>query len=284
MSDDFGTVNVKQKGREIELLRQHYLRHRDSIRELMADAPTEHLSNEYQRLIADIDAALSKIAEIEGRPGATIPPPAPPHPARSASPDFLRARTQPGTVPLNTYDPDATQIEYASEADANPRSRVALIVVAGALVLAVIGWMIWRASSNRADDATPIVGAPVTETTGGPVAGDTAPATPAIETSSLAVSPDSADYGTIRKGTRAVRQFEVANNSDEPVSIQIVRSTCRCLYYDHAEVVPPRGKETVTVTVDGARAKAGALRETVKVSSKKDPSIATTFTVAAQVQ
>ena len=48
--------------------------------------------------------------------------------------------------------------------------------------------------------------------------------------------------------------------------------------------MPPKGKETITVTVDGARAKAGALRENVKVTAKKDPSIAASFDVTANIQ
>jgi hypothetical protein len=100
----------------------------------------------------------------------------------------------------------------------------------------------------------------------------------------LALSPDALDYGILRKGTRAVRQFEVTNGSDQPLTIQVARSACRCLFYAHAPVIPPKAKETVTVTVDGGRAKAGELRETIKVSAKSDPTIAATFDVNATVR
>ena len=67
-------------------------------------------------------------------------------------------------------------------------------------------------------------------------------------------------------------------------SFSPARSACRCLYYEYVELVPPKGKETITVTVDGARAPAGALRETVKVTAKNDPAVATSFDVIATVR
>jgi hypothetical protein len=38
------------------------------------------------------------------------------------------------------------------------------------------------------------------------------------------------------------------------------------------------------VTVDGAKAKLGALHETIVVSSKKDPSVSTSFEVNATIR
>jgi hypothetical protein len=100
----------------------------------------------------------------------------------------------------------------------------------------------------------------------------------------LATRPQSHDYGVVRKGTRTTRQYEITNNSEEPVSIVVSRSACRCLYYEHAPVVPPKAKESITVTVDGAKAKAGTLRETIKVTSKADPDTGTSFDVIATVR
>ena len=70
MSDDFGTVNVKRgdRAREIEVLRQHYKVHRDTLTQMVPDAPTEHLAAEYKRLIADIDASIRKLDELERVP------------------------------------------------------------------------------------------------------------------------------------------------------------------------------------------------------------------------
>lgn len=256
MSDEFSTVSAKrgERAREIEILRQHYRKHREALTAMTAEAPSEHLATEYQKLIREIDVAMGKIDELEGRSPAArplVPPPV-------------------------TEEP-----EYALEEEppANgSRSRVALIIGAGLVVLALIVYLIWRASSGELATVATTTTAPVVDTT--PVT----PAPPPEIVKLLAISPPSADYGTIRKGTRATRQFEVTNNSEEPVSIQVGRSQCRCLYYEYAEAVAPKGKETITVTIDGARAKAGALAETLKVSSKKDPANATTFEVRATIR
>jgi hypothetical protein len=100
----------------------------------------------------------------------------------------------------------------------------------------------------------------------------------------LAVTPPSHDYGVIRKGTRATRQFEIANNSNAPLSIQVARSACRCLYYEQAPVIPPKAKESLTVTVDGAKAKAGVLSEIVRITKKGDPTVAASVDVSATIQ
>jgi hypothetical protein len=268
MSDDFGTINVRrgERTREIEVMRQHYHEHRDALQRMQADAPTEHLASEYERLIAEIDRALGKLAELES--AATLPGTPPPPGAR--------AKTEAGTRPL--IMPAASEHDLPPAADES-RSRLPLIVAAGLVVLAVIGWLIWRASSDR--DGTQLVveeRAPLT---------DTAPVTetvPVAVSDGLVASPPSHDYGTIRKGTRATRQFEIANNSEEPVSIVVARSACRCLYYEHAPVIPPKAKENLTVTVDGARAKAGELRETLKITAKADPSVGTMVDVIATVR
>src|SRR5258706_12872036 len=84
MSDDFGTVNVRRgdRAREIEVMRQRYRAHRDTLQRLAADAPTDHLATEYQRLAGEIDVAMGKLHELEGRgstkPAQTAPPPPPP--------------------------------------------------------------------------------------------------------------------------------------------------------------------------------------------------------------
>ena len=155
-----------------------------------------------------------------------------------------------------------------------PRSRVAIILIIAVIALALIGGLTWWASRDRV---------PVKET---PVVQETAPTTETVAApvQLLTITPTSHDYGVIRKGTRATRQFEIANRSEEPVSIAIARSTCRCLFYEHAEVVPPKGKETITVTVDGARAESGDLRETIRVTSKANPTVGTSFDIIATIR
>lgn len=263
MSDDFGTVNIKPGGREREF---------------------EALRQQFQRLRNDVDAALRRLDEMS---------------ALSAG-----GGTSPGTRPLVT--PIAEPVtdhgagswnppERLSEPDAagGGSSRALLMVVIGAIVLAAIGYLIWRASSDRKAKAAPqVIEQPAT--TPAADTADTAPPAPAAATTpaqaaagggtSIRITPAVADYGTIRKGTRAVRQFEVANATNAPITIQVARSACRCLYYDYNAKLAPKKKETITVTVDGARAKAGALSEDVAVSSKDDPSATGTLGVRAVIQ
>lgn len=264
MSNDFGTVSVRRdRSREIDILRQQYNRHRESLASLAADAPSEHLAAEYQRLIREIDQALGKLGEMEGR---------------------TNAETRPGNRPLMTppgmITPDAT--EPAPATSGVP--RVALIIAVGVVVLALIGWLLWRASGERPAGTTireRTDTAPVTETAGAPV---TPAPKPVVAATKLTVTPPIHDYGVIRKGTRAVRQFQVTNNGDQALAIEVARSSCRCLYYDYAGTVAPHAKESITVTVDGAKAKAGALHETLSVTAKKDPAATASFDVNAMIK
>jgi hypothetical protein len=287
MSDDFGTINLQrgERAREIEVLRQHYRKHREALARMTADAPTESLAAEYQRLIVEIDRSLGKLNELEGGPGATTPPPPPPRP-----PD--RLKTEPGLRPLVTApatedaEPGASYEELPPAEDA-PRSRVPLLLGITVVALALIGWLVWKASSDGKPAATTTT--PIVEETAG--ATSTLPDTAVEETTdppvtgaALSVTPRSHDYGTIRKGTRATRQFEITNTTDQPITIAVARSTCRCLYYEHAPVVPPKAKESLTVTIDGARAKAGDLRESIRVGAKNDPATGTTVDVIATIR
>lgn len=280
MSDDFGTVSVGRgdRAREIEVMRKQYRAHRDALSRMAADAPTEQLASEYQRLGAEIDVALRKLDELEGRstsPGLTPLPP----PPRPSAP-----RTSPGDRPL-VADPqeEPTVIGEPFEPRASTGSRVAIIVGVGVLVLAAVVLLIWRGSERGAAASAPIVEQPSTVA---PL--DTAAPVPVTRTTTsapgLKITPALADYGTIRKGTRAVRQFEVTNKTAAPLTLQVTRSACRCLYYDYHDKVAPNAKETLTITVDGAKAKAGSLRETLAVKAKEDPSLTGEITVQATIK
>ena len=308
MSDDFGTVSIRRGAgaREVEVLRGQYRQHREALLQLITDAPTDHLAHEYQQLVRDIDSSLSKLDELEGRkatapgtaprggvspetnPAMKIPTPVPTAgPPRSATPlgqgqgDPLRAGTEPGSRQL--IPPPGQQEENEGAAyDAAPSgtgSRLLLIVLAAVVVLGAIGALIWRASSERKAASQITSTAPVTETIA------TVPVTPAPKAAApLSVAPEVVDFGTVARGTRAARQLEVVNNGTAPVVIEVSRSQCRCLYYEYSGQVAPKGKETVTVTVDGARAKAGALDETITVRARKDPTIVATFQVSGMVK
>jgi hypothetical protein len=284
MSDDFGTVNVKRgdRAREIEVLRQHYKVHRDTLTQMVPDAPTEHLASEYKRLIADIDASVRKLDELDRVPSATAPglvePP--------------RVGTSPGNRPLVSSEP-ATDHGIANYDDvptnraSGNSSRVLLIFVIALAVLGVIGWLIWRASSEKKANAPQVIETPSTSTaTETGTAGGTVAPLPVAAASSIRITPEVADYGVIRKGTRAVRQFEITNLTSTPLSFVVARSACRCLYYEYnaKAKLAPKAKEALTVTIDGARAKAGALEEQIAVTSKDDPNANGTIGVRAVIK
>jgi len=269
MPEEFGTVNLKQgaQTREIELLRRHYRTHRDSLARLIGDAPTEHLASEYQRLISEIDMAVLKLDELEGKPSTDTNP---------------ALKTGPGTRPLVRTNEPAPSGYRPLAPSTGPQSRVAMILIAGVIVLAIIGWLIWRASSERKATAPVLEQQPVSATNNAPPPAVT-PA-PVAVAPILKIAPAVADYGTIRKGTRAVRQFQVTNTSNAIVEIDVARSACRCLFYDYNGKLPARGQETITVTVDGARAKAGPLKEQINVYPRNDRSASVTMTVQATIR
>lgn len=273
-SDDFGTVNLKRsdRAREIEVMREHYRRHREALSHMAAEAPTEYLAGEYRRLIHEIEISLGKLDELEGRVaaaaavGGAVPP----------APRPVPKRTEPGQRPITPSSSVASPPHPADDFMPSSQSRIILIVVAGLLVLGAIGWLIWRASSEERP-----VDAVVTETA---VSETIAPASPPAGASALTIEPPTHDYGVVRKGTRAARQFEVVNTTDAPISIKVARSSCRCLYYDYGDVVPPKGRETLTVTVDGAKAEEGQLQEAITVSSSGDAAVSATFNVTATIR
>jgi hypothetical protein len=287
MPDEFGTVNVRrgERAREIEIIRQQYKRHRDALTSMIADAPTEHLATEYQRLINELDTSLLKLNELE-TPTLTGAGAAASMPPRTPT-DTQPIKSEPGTRRLVTSSAAGDYDAMPEEPRRANRFLLFAIVAAGLAVLAVLGWMMWRGTGERPD--TPIVtettevAAPATpDETGTIVETPAPPVTPAVAV--IRVEPASHDFGTIRKGTRAVRQYEVSNSTDQPITISVTRSTCRCLYYSHAPVIPPRGRETITVTVDGARAKVGPLRENVQVTAKANPSIVAPLNVTATIR
>ena len=280
MPDDFGTMSMRHRAREIEILRQHYTRHRESLGRLVTDAPTEHLANEYQRLISEIDVSMRKLDEVEGKIPATT--------LADTNPAFKTGTapgtTAPGTRPLHRTQEEAPSsgASYEPPASTATQKRAAMIVIAGAVVLGLLVWLIWRASSDRRQQSRPIVEAPAMTSTNPAPPPAVTPAPPPAP--ALKITPAFADYGTIRKGTRAVRQFEIANASSGPLTFIVARSGCRCLFYDYNGKLPAKGKETITVTVDGARAKAGALQEQIDVTAKNDPSVKGAFTVQAMIK
>lgn len=244
MSDDFGTISAR-RAREIDVLRKH----RQSL----------------VKMLEDVDAQLRELGDT----GAAAPPPE-------------RDIDSRPIVNTATYD-DEPEIVAAQPGNG---VRVLLIVSVAILALSLIGYLIWRASSDGPAEAT---GTVIEESTAVET-NSTAPETVAeaqpvpVPDSELVMTPRSQDYGLVRKGTRATRQYVFTNNSEEPVTIALARSACRCLYYEYEKLVPPKAKESITVTVDGAKAKAGTLRESVKVTTQAEPAVSTSFDVIATIR
>jgi hypothetical protein len=279
-------VKRGDRAREIEVLRQHYRTHRETLVRMVPDAPTEQLAGEYQRLVASIDASLRKLDELEGKGTAsgTVAVPSP------SFNETQRMGTAPGNRPLVSQGVSSEPVtdhgiaSYDGPVDrpSNNGSRMLLMMLIAVAVLGVIGWLIWRASSDKKTTTPQVIEQPPSTTSP-----DTAATvTPVAAAASIRIAPEVADYGTIRKGTRAVRQFEITNLSSTPLSITVARSTCRCLYYEYdtKAKLAPKAKEALTVTVDGARAKVGALNETIAVSSKDDPNATGTIGVRAVIK
>lgn len=193
--------------------------------------------------------------------------------------EFMQPGETPASRPLVT-----TPYDELPSGEPQPGAgglRVVVILAAALLVLGAIAWLVWRASSDRDKKPEPTTTTTAETTTTAPA---TIQETPPVVAEALTVRPASQDYGLIRKGTRATRQFEVTNQTDEPISINVSRSVCRCLYYEHASVIAPKGKESITVTVDGAKAAAGTLRESLKVTAKNDPGVSAGFDVIATIR
>jgi hypothetical protein len=257
MSDDWNTVNIRPGTgvlREIDVLRRRYADHRSTLERLAADAPTEHLARRYRQLIGELEASMARIAELEmGRP------------------DDPDAELDDGQDPRWSEPAAAVPLDEDRSRRALPKILVTLAVL---FIVGVVGLFVWNwIRGVEPDDPAVIVESSEQE--------------PMIEPDpmafSLSATPDQQSYGELRRGTRAVRQFEIANNTDQTLPISVLRSDCRCLWFEYADTIPPRGTTTLTVTVDGAKAPVGTLRETVQIVSKTDPPVTIAVEVVAEI-
>ena len=287
MADEFGTMNIRRGGgtRDLEVLRKHYHQHRETLRQLAAEAPSEFLAAEYQRLIRDIDLSLKKVDELEGRGSAAAVSAATAAAATGAAVSAgdqptmkLNAGSRPLAPPPVHYGERMTPASSAP----SPSIRVALILAVGLVVLGLVGWLIWRASTNRDDETLAAETQSVTNTEPIVEPGTIEPI--ALASDALKIVPPDVKFGTVRKGTRVVRQIEITNSSDQAIAISLDRSNCRCLFYEHADEIAPKAKESITVSLDGTRAKLGELRETIGVTAKSDPTVKTSFNVTASIR
>ena len=274
--DEFETAagRTAERKSEIERIRENYGHHREALVRMVAEAPSQGLAAEYQRIIRVIDDSVAKLNQLDSPVSATLP-----GTTSTAAQDFSRKTLsdEPNTV--------------SSPVRSSNAMRTALILIVAVLAIAVFAFLVQRsrhknAGSGASSDtivtessSSTSPARPIERTTTPPVSA--VPATPA---SVITVTPASADFGVIRKGTRAVRQFQLVNHSDSALDLFVERSTCHCLFYEYGKSVAAKGKETITVAVDGARVRNGVLNETVKITSKKDPNAEASFQVLAKVK
>lgn len=310
MSDEFNTVNIgrQQMARELEMLRQRYLGHRETLVRLEADAPSEELAASYRAVQQEIDRAVHKLAELTGGmqgegPVRRTQPASARIPAigdetigtgAAAATAGVAAGVAGGVAgaasprasvadrPLHSSAPASRAVPShaaAASAPAEDKKRLIIIVAAAALMLAILAALVWRSRGN--DTPTRIVEEQ-------PIAGAETATEPPVESVAdagiLSVNPQSHDFGVIRKGTRAVRQFRIENSSAEPLTVAIDRSTCRCLWFDFDTTVPPKSSSILAVTVDGAKAKEGRLDETVTIKNKADAEDVATIKLLASIE
>jgi hypothetical protein len=279
MAEDWSTINVTREramGREVDLLRRQYAEHREALGKLAANAPTEVLAREYVRLQGEIDQAIARLADLErGSSARNAPPPASPPTISDTARSFL--------PPVQLGNEPAEPLSMPAER--GNTGRILLIAASAAIVLAVLGYLVWKRSA-QGPGATTVQ--EVKTTTNATAISSVAPPVPAPAVAatprSLSVTPVSFDYGRIRKGTRAVHKFELVNSTARPIPLAVSRAACRCLWFQYARSIPANGRITLGVTVDGARAKKGSLKETVTVSASKDPQISASFDLTANVQ
>lgn len=261
MSDEWNTVNIRPGAggvlREIDLLRRRYADHRSTLERLAADAPTENLARRYRQLIGELESSMARIEELEM--------------GRSDDPDAEH---------LDDQDPRWREPASGAPVDEeHPRRGVPaiLVILAAAFIIGLLGLLAWNWIRGDAEPEAPATIVEPSERT------------PVIEPDalpreiSLSATPDQQSYGELRRGTRAVRQFEIANNTDETLPITVLRSDCRCLWFEYADTIPPRGTTTLTVTVDGAKAPPGTLRETIQIVTKTDPPVTIAVEVVAEI-
>lgn len=275
--------------REVDRLRGVYRDHAETLSRLASTSPSKQLARRYQELIADINKAIVGLDDVDhdaaerrsGERPALPPEEARPEPTPRA-PEALRAAEQhpePERPVLSTYSAAAP-----AEGDDGTVMRVALIIGLAIVLLGVLALFVWKFSGARPAPTETAA----TETAVAPPPKEE-PVTPAPEPkpepkSLLGVSPQQHDFGSVAKGASAVRTFEITNRGKSPLTLEISRSKCRCLWYDPPKSLPPGGRGTLTIRVDGSRAPAGILTESVEISAKGKSDASAVIEITADVK
>lgn len=271
-NDDLSTVNFKKDkvAKEFEVLRQRYEDHRHTLERLIGESPTESLAGKYADILMDIDSAILKLQELQRGSDSTVSRQTPVSPRAATLPGMASAANQ----PLRRTSPEVAADTGETIAISGERNRTLLTVLAGVALLALLGWLAWNflAKRDSAESAAIATAPAVVEEA------------PAPEPETLVVDPATLDYGIIRKGTRIAKSFVIRNNGETPLTLDIPRSSCRCLWFDFKGPVPANGTLQLGVIVDGGRAKAGQLEETMTIATKENPEAKATFTVNATIQ
>ncbi|MDX1582263.1 MAG: DUF1573 domain-containing protein [Thermoanaerobaculia bacterium] len=260
--------------RELENLRQRYQEHRRSVRHLLQTAPDSKIARQYETTLGELQRAIDQLDRVDRQPQAgagaeefdpneTREIPASRRPAEEPTP----AATAPGRPfdeeelsSARTWDDPVVKDESVKRDESKRDSKSIRYWIIGLLIAIVIAGIIiaWPFVDSPEVDQQPVESEVVTE----PVVEEVEPPQPLI------AEPSAYDYGIIRKGTRSLHRFTITNRTEQPLPISVGRSDCRCLWYDYPSEVPAGGSVELAITVDGARADAGVLTETVEVSSE----------------
>ncbi|HUF16747.1 MAG TPA: DUF1573 domain-containing protein [Thermoanaerobaculia bacterium] len=279
MAEDWnssGGGRRRPPSRELASLRARYIHHRDTLSKLSSDAPTGHMAQLYERVISEIDSAIQKLDELDkGEGGALALPLATPEaPSKPLHPAMIGAEERIEEREWQAQGADVYSPSVQRDQSGLRKGILALIAIAVIALLAFFAWSVTR----TADDSPAVV------EEAGSEAEVTPDPTPVVIEQALAISPASFDFGVVAKGTRKAARFQIVNDTGSALPVAVSRSQCRCLWFQHPQIIPPDSTATLSITVDAARAKSGNLEEIVTISSKNDSSITADVEVIASIQ
>jgi hypothetical protein len=270
---DDGGRGERAVDREIERLKAVYRQHADALAALASSAPTKALARKYSELIGDINRSILGLDDpgALARRSTSERPLPPPEPAVAATPPpASKSPRSVSNIPLRTA-PGVYAADAVSEKSAI--GRIALILGLAIILICVLAFFVWRFGGEPRTEPEPAVEVTSPE-----------PSAASAPLPGLRVSPEAQDYGVVYKGTRVAKSFEIANTRDSDLTIEIERSECRCLWFDHPQVVSAGGTVQLTIAVDGDLAPPGLLSEAVVISTKEPPRQATEVQITAQIR
>jgi len=281
MEKDWSTINVQRDqafGGESDEMRQRLLHHHEAITALAQSAPTEELTRRYSEVRAEIEQAIQRLDDLRKSGAASS--------AAYASPAANGTAARPGSwTNTQPYTPPAPQ--SAGAAITPEKNRTIILVLLGVVALSVFALLGWR--YLRGHDSGKVVAQPASraaDSTDSRIVEAPAPNPAAVAAAAegLVITPASQAFGKVKKGTRIVKKFQIANNSSETLNIAAGRSQCHCLWFQFNSRIAAGAKVPMTITLDGARAKKGPVNETITLKSKEHPEETSTVGVTANVE